>query len=456
MLGARVFILILELRFLFAPCGGVTRRLLDLILMCNLTVSTLLAGILCSSWCSPVRALQDGAGKRQAESTRCLRLCLSPCRWQSSRIHHGVRLTVGRPDTPWRPTVGRSNGERFLGGRSVKGVNEPVSGEDDEGGLIHRQCEVAGGVRRKGWMNYLEVDPGPLHKLLRTAGVATLHLTISISDKQGFSECTLPASPDREPDLPERHIIRAFWLAGYLGQSDSDWFSQRTQVYQYHLPVTEDRVPPFRVAYGYRPKDFWMLAPLALLPLPVLLILWRRRRVLREPIGNPAAAWWSYARLLQRVEVGLALFWAFVVLGTPLGVLLDRLAHFLLRIPTEGQSLFVAWDWLSFAVYALPPAAVGFLCTYLSYPVYIRLRELEWTRWDMAWQALVSHVLPWIALFLFAGMLASALHWYRFIGWGLAGLLVVIVLPRLRMSIGRRALLPLDSGVVRDRVFELA
>ena len=101
---------------------------------------------------------------------------------------------------------------------------------------------------------------------------------------------------------------------------------------------------------------------------------------------------------------------------------------------------------------------VGFLCSYLAYPVYTRVRRLERTRSDMAWNALFAHVAPWFALLVLAAGLTALVNrdWHRAVGWGFVYFLVGVLLPRLRASTGRRILLPLDNGVLRDRVFELA
>jgi Zn-dependent protease with chaperone function len=378
---------------------------------------------------------------------------------------------LARDEGDWTGAMGS-----FLGGPLRETPVRASTGLEEKVGLFQRAYQLAGGVRRDGWVRYLEADPRPALALLRKAGVATVTLVVVIADKQGFSECTLPATlrhgtvpPDvraldvpgevdgaDDPDDPDVDAVP--WRGWFPFGPQSDTFFGRTEAYHYNLPTAEGAVPPFRVSYGYRPENFAVLALLAFLPLPVVLTLWKRRRVTGRPGADPAAAWWGYSRFLRRLEVGLGLFWAIAVMGTSAGPLLDRLAHMALGLSTENRPLFVGWDWLSLAVYALPPAVTGFLCVYLSYPVYTRVRNVEWTRSDIAWHALAGHVAPWFALLLGASMLSAVGNGdlRRCITWGLVFFLGKTVLPRLQPKGGQRSLQALDTGVVRDRVFELA
>ncbi len=369
---------------------------------------------------------------------------------------------AARDDREWAEAFGR-----FLGG-AVEEKARPYA-DNSRIPFVYRQFDLVAGVRRDGWVNFLELDPAPVLTLLRRTGVRRLHLSVRVDDKQGFSECTLaapqdpsappddgPEPPDDQPEVAAARHRSALWLGAYGFDSQPLWFFQQPTNYHYDLRVTEP-VRPFRVAYGYRPDDFVLLAPLALLPVPLLWTLWRRRRVLARPAGQSDGAWWGYSRSLRRTEVGLALFWAFVFVGTPAGALLDRLAHQAVGLPATG-SVFVGWDLLSLAVYALPPAAVGFLCAYLSFPVYTRVRGLEWTRSDMAGHALRRHVAPWFGLLLVAAAVAALANvdLRRAVGWLAGFALVTFLLPRLGRVTARRVLQPLETGVVRDRVFELA
>jgi STE24 endopeptidase len=419
--------------------------------MRKLMIPVLIAGVLC---CIPAPAAEPGPADAKTQRPKIAQLLISiRADGKVDAIFLIAGAKEGEPSLLGDPQCTGAI-ERFLGG-PVQAVPE------DEGTTVQRRFELIGGVRRDGWMSYLEADPGPVLALLQKVGVRTLHLDIAIEDKQGFSECTLQAPPRHNPVFGLRlgqGIARALRSQGFPFRFERESYLQQEDIFEYDLPVTEEPVPPFRIAYGYRPQDFLLLLPLALLPLPVLWTLWRRWRVLRRPLAEPAVAWWSYARFLRRLEVGLALAWAFVVLGTPVGLLLDRLAHLAIGIPTHNQPLFLAWDWLSLAVYALPPALVGFLCIYLSYPVYRRIREVEWTRSEMVWHALLDHVAPWLVLLLVAAMLAGLGNgdWHRWVGWGLASFLIGVALPLLRRGTGRRVVQPLDTGVIRDRVFELA
>jgi Zn-dependent protease with chaperone function len=450
--------------------------------MRNSPISALVAGVLLAFVCLPAAAF--GQEPENPEQFRTDFALISLYVHADGRV--SARVMVFDPkkagqlacdSRQWTEAM-----EHFLGGPVKKVVETYREGVDDvdvedvdvdmdgekasSGPCVF---ELVGGIRRDGWINYLESDPGPVLALLRANGTRKLHLQIFIEDKQYFAESTLQAplrEDSSEPMNPLANLtrqsdrnaalamIRYYYLVGPRGIGHF----KGARSYNYVVPVSEEVVPPFRVSYGYRPKDFFLLAPLVLLPLPVFWTLWRRRRVLSQPVSESTTPWWSYARFSRRLEVGLALSWAFVVLGTSVGILLDRLAHFAVGIPIPPQALFFGWDWLSLLVYALPPAVISFLCVYLSYPVYIRLRQLEWTRWDMVWNALLIHIAPWLSLLLFAAVIAAVTNAdvHRWITWSIAGVLVGVILPRLRPADAKRSLLPIDNGVVRDRVFELA
>jgi Zn-dependent protease with chaperone function len=434
--------------------------------MRNPLAPILVAGVLFASSCLPVAAADpdpEDVGKPPFSDAH-LRISLHADGRVEAQLMTFVktqRKQSVRDDTDWTAAM-----ERFFGS-PVTEENHSETPMDKKYTWLQRHFAVADGVRHDGWLNYLDVDPEPLLAVFRKTAARTLYLHIMIDDAQGFSECTLTAPPPREMAEPEgddpepgnrARLARARMQRARTSGSQTGWPFQRMQFYSYELPVAGEPVPPFRVAYGYRPVSPWTLAPLALLPLPVLLTLWRRRRALGQAEADSTQAWWGYTRFARRLEVGLALFWAFLFVGTPGGVFLDQLVHSALGLSTSGQTFFVGWDWLSLAVYAVPPAVIGFLCAYLAYPVYVRVRKLEWTRWDMVWHALFGHVLNWFSLLLLAAALAAALNAdiHRAVGWGFVFFLVRVLLPQLRASARQRALQPLDNGVVRDRVFELA
>lgn len=425
--------------------------------MRNLPVTALVAAALLALWCPPAAAEwpkvvpRDPANPGQAYVTISFQA--------DGRVDAFVMVSGPKAG---KRSVRNARAWTEAIGSLLGGPAQAEGGEGDVGGgggeLVYHRFDLEGGVRRDGWLRYLDADPRPLLALLGQARVGDLYLQITIADKQGFSECTLPETPLHEQVPPDRDIINAVRSGWYRRGQRLDASAGRFEIYHYQFPVTEDSVPPFRVTYGYRPRDFLALAPLALLPLPVLWILRRRRRVVSRTDADPVEAWWGYSRFLRRLELGIALAWAFVVVGTPEGTLLDRLAHFALGSSPADWPLFVGWDWLSLAVYALPPAVTVFLCAYLSYPVYTRVRNLEWTRSDMAWHALTRHAAPLFYMVLIAAALAAAGNWdwHRCVTLAMVFVLVAFVLPRLRPASRRRLLQPLDTGVVRDRVFELA
>jgi hypothetical protein len=152
--------------------------------------------------------------------------------------------------------------------------------------------------------------------------------------------------------------------------------------------------PPFRVEFGYHPRDAWRFFPLAVtLALPLFLTARRRRRALAEmetrlettgvpPVppassfllppssfqSDPLAVWFRYWLFQRRLLVALWVVW-FLLLG-----LLDapQLLWFTLGGMTE-KPLFEA-----VLLALLPPLLVTAVCLYLSRAVYARPPEVRW------------------------------------------------------------------------------
>jgi hypothetical protein len=406
------------------------------------------AGLLLLTCCSPALALDwnaDPTGPTPAPRDPAVLVFLqADGRAEAYLFVYNDWKHLKPGDPRWKEAM-----SRFLGGE----VQETAVPSER---AVVRRYQLVEEARREGWVRYLEIDPEPLLGLLMRAGERRLHLRVQIEDRSGFAECTLAAPRRRGTDADLWRYDPAITMDL---RRELRSVSAQSEIYHYDLGLSVNNpIPPFRIAYGHRPSDFLLLIPLALLPVPVLWTLWRRRRVLNRPVTDPALTWYSYKRFLRRLEVGLAVGWTFWIVGTPAGVLLDRLVHFAFGFGPDGPLAFVSWDLLSLAVYALPPVGVCLCCQWLSYPVYTRIRGIEWTRGELVQRVLTRHVAPWLGFLLaIASWLAAMnMEYRRAVIYVVGAFLAVIGLPVVRRSSGQRIAQPLDTGVVRDRVFELA
>jgi Zn-dependent protease with chaperone function len=204
------------------------------------------------------------------------------------------------------------------------------------------------------------LDLGPLMAALKRAGIKQLVVSVN-HPRAGFSHLSPSAQPWHERD------------------SYGPWV-----YYHCELPVGSAESVPLTLAFGYDPEDLRVFLPLVALPLvPICLTLWKRRRVWQTEAADPWAAWIGYLRFLRWLFLGVWFGW---FAGIAVSEARD-IVQFLL-----GGSNLLGMG-LETLFYLLPPAATVVLCKALSYPVYRRLRKVNWTRREFIRQAVGSQAL---------------------------------------------------------------
>jgi heat shock protein HtpX len=196
-----------------------------------------------------------------------------------------------------------------------------------------------------------------------------------------------------------------------------------------------------------------LVASALVLLLPLALTLWFRRRALAAPVAARPAVWfWSF-RFLRYLTLGtIALWWVSTdLIGLKAVARLLWLEYTPAWIPAS-QAIFLFCFWI-------PPMVAIVSCQALFQPVYAQIREVDWTRSELALQAALGlgvSLLP--VLFAVAGVLELTG------GGGLADFALSYLLAVLSAIGSAHALRKhleltpsaLTTGDLRDRAFSLA
>ena len=194
--------------------------------------------------------------------------------------------------------------------------------------------------------------------------------------------------------------------------------------------------------------DRALVTTLVFLTLPLGLLLWMRRSILRLGRADPTAAWFGYFRALNWAVTGGMILWTTSGLG--------------------ARQIFQAWlmyaglpIWKSAICDVL--AAIGpaftlyLLCVLISYPVYVQLKGTNWTRREYLSQQLAAvgaQALPVMFLLAAIGSIgreprtSAILFISAFISWAIC--------HRLLLRTTKAYPHALTTGELRDRIFDLA
>ena len=196
-----------------------------------------------------------------------------------------------------------------------------------------------------------------------------------------------------------------------------------------------------------------IVGPALALLLPIGLALWFLRKALAAPSEARASVWFSSFRFLRHLNLGtIALWW-----------ILTDLVGLKARAWLLWQEISPGWVPAGRAVFLfcfwIPPIIVLIACQVLFHPVYVRIREVPWTRGELARQAAYGLGLSLVpALFAIGGV--TALSSGGTIGdfvvaYALAVFLAIACARALRKHL---QLTPnaLTTGELRDRAFSLA
>jgi STE24 endopeptidase len=192
---------------------------------------------------------------------------------------------------------------------------------------------------------------------------------------------------------------------------------------------------------GVPPAPFMLLG---LLLVPILLVLWQRRRALRASADCDAAlVWYNYWRPLQWIVLASWVAWPSAFLAL---IVVDPLSA------AFAGRLQLYWVFI-----LLPPLLLTMFCHTLSQEVYFRLAKAPRDRQELVGRTLWGLLTVVTPLFLtFAGLGELVCGEYR----GAVGLFLVALLTRIvgAKLAGKEDLAPyaVATGDLRDRVFCLA
>ena len=196
-----------------------------------------------------------------------------------------------------------------------------------------------------------------------------------------------------------------------------------------------------------------IFGPALVLLLPIGLALWFRRKALAAPPAARASVWFSSFRFLRYLNLGtIALWWVatdfFGLKALAWFLWLENMPEW---IPaTQAIFLFCFW---------IPPIIVLICCQVLFHPVYVRIREVHWTRSELARQAAFGLGISLVPVLFAIGGILELTNDGNFkdfaLGYALAAFILISANRALRKQL---QLTPsaLTTGELRDRAFSLA
>jgi Zn-dependent protease with chaperone function len=222
---------------------------------------------------------------------------------------------------------------------------------------------------RVGLLHDYRIATKPLLEYAQQHGMNSLNLQV-----------TLPDTDVRET-VPDSHAMK------FPGKESLPSVNNHLAAIRFFSWRTDAVVPEsIEVHVGYEPASIQRSAMLLLGALfaPIAFGLWLRRRALSAQTPDKSSVWFSYLRYQGwLLNASLVLWWAAEETAH-----LDGLTRFLFA--THGSR----FTWLPSVVSSLltwfPPALVWIICVVLSHPVQEKLRGLQWTRKELALQAIYS------------------------------------------------------------------
>lgn len=240
--------------------------------------------------------------------------------------------------------------------------------------------------------------------------------------------------------------------SGYI-QANSPYLHQWNgqNRYVYEIPVSDPALSPLPFTFGYRAADLvrTTLSLLLILLIPIWLVLQMRRGTLKNQHRNPTTAWFGYMRMLGWVSLGTLISWLFAV--NSLGIW--HLVEFFGAIKPTSVTRFA----IELAIWFFPPLPVLMLCNALSHPIYARVRGIEWTPLDLAWQAFLANAASLIPVYCLAvGGFGLVFQPAAGVGWLVGAFVTRLVLAPMLAKAMDLTPHALTMGELRDRVFGLA
>lgn len=231
-----------------------------------------------------------------------------------------------------------------------------------------------GTMLRKGLAGHGVFDPAPLLHEARSRGLDSLDVLITY---YGPATLSLQAPPS--------------WAEG-------------SAYYRFHVPVDASPQDAIRLRAGYSPHDVagMILPALALLLVPLALMLWIRRALLREAdTARPSPAWFGYWRCLQWNMLGAFLLWFAAIGYLKFGPFLK----FVFDIDSENRMTVLQGACYAILMF-LPPAVINVICTALYNPVFRRLPGVQWSKHEVFEQAVWTQMANLVPLALIVAALS--------------------------------------------------
>jgi len=318
---------------------------------------------------------------------------------------------------------------------------------------------------------------------------SALHCSLTDSPMRGvaygyYGNCTLPASThgllrdyrfDTAPlrafaqeqklellqvsvTLPEAEIrettpgVKSFTSSGRMPSQSVSKYLASLRVFSWRTDAAIPDSIGIRIGYDSATVQRRAMLLLAALLLPIFLALWLRRRALSAQVADKSAVWFSYIRYQQWMLNGsLVAWWASCETAK-----VTPFTEFLL------QNSAPQYRWLASLASALltwvPPVIVWVVCVVISHPVQEKLRGLQWTRKDLALQAvysLSSALLPLLLAVKGIGLLASGSARTAVLLFFAAFAVKLIARFQLQKLMGMQPQ-ALTTGELRDTAFAMA
>ena len=234
-----------------------------------------------------------------------------------------------------------------------------------------------------------------------------------------------------------------------LGEFDVEWSFGR-YYYEAHLAEAVDSLT---VSFGFPQEtlDELGLLTILLLALPGGAVYWLGRRAVRSFETRGADVWLSFAGAANGLILLIWAFWWGIVWHYSV----DLIPAFAFGVDVYGVPLY---DFLRNSIWAVVPAVAAIGATAASHPASLRIGKKDWTFAETVLQmvSMLSAILiP--ALLIFTGLNSFAGASYR------AAILLlfaafVLLIPLLIWAQKSQGItpVPLTTGELRDRIFELA
>jgi Zn-dependent protease with chaperone function len=253
----------------------------------------------------------------------------------------------------------------------------------------------------------------------------------------------------RKTGVDEMMISLSVPRLGYnRGLPDSETSNRYDSKIRYQVDVNKEQksVKDITLEFGYRAGA--LIRELALLSffltLPVLLILWLRKKTLAGADRDATAVWFGYWRAHRRIVEGTWLVWLIAVVSLRIDTFIEFVSG------TDNTLIFML-------IFIMPPVSVSLLCQYLARPVWLRVRGIDLDRRHMLAKGFWEHVATVAPLaFVIVGIISLFQDSGRAMLWFAVALVAKVVCSWMYGKVSGSMPRPLHGGDLKERVLDLA